>query len=132
LLGHSFDGSKAIKALYRHYWDGFLDYIKSETLPGAPDQHSLLPAVSSSAEPDNVEVAVRRQGGRLIIHLLNYDDVGPVTGMELSIPGRAGQRAFYPADGSDAQTEEWARDRGMTITVRDFNHHCCIVIEPRL
>ncbi len=131
LLGHSFDGSKAIKALYRQYWDGFLDYIKAETLPGAPDQPSLPPAVFSSAEPDNVEVAVRRQGERLIVHLLNYDDIGPVTGMELSIPGRAGQRAFYPVDGSDAQTEEWARDRGMTITVRDFNHHCCIVIEPR-
>lgn len=131
LLGHSFDGSKAIKALYRQYWDGFLESIRPETPAVTPGKQALPSTVSSPCPPDNVEIAVRRQGDRLIVHLLNYDDTGPVTAMKLAVAGRGEQRAFYPVDGTEARTEGGEGDGALSVHVRDFDHHCCIVIEPR-
>jgi len=63
------------------------------------------------------------------VHLLNYDDEGPVSGMALLADGRAGQKAFNPEDGT--QTGATDRGRDLEIPVRDFEHYCCIVIEPK-
>ncbi len=127
-LGLSFDGSAYPKGLYKDYWPGFKENLRSLILHAAREAGARLPMRAQNA-PDNVEVGLRKQGGRLIVHLLNYDDEGPVSGMVLLADGRADQRAFYPADSEEIATTKQGRD--LQIPVRDFEHHCCIVIEPR-
>ncbi len=127
-LGLSFDGSKYIKGMYKIYWPGFKDNLRQLVLEGVREAGSRLPVRAENA-PDNVEVGVRKQGERLVVHLLNYDDEGPVSGMTLLADGRGDQKAFYPADGEEIAATKHGRD--LQILVRDFEHHCCIVIEPQ-
>ena len=127
-LGCSFDGSKYMKGMYKEYWPGFKENLCALVLDGVRDAGARLPVRAEDA-PENVEVAVRKQGDRLVIHLLNYDNEGPVTGMSLIADSRAGQKAFYPADGQEIATKK--SGQSLRIPVRDFEHHCCIVIEPR-
>ena len=127
-LGYSFDGSKYIKGMYKQYWPGFKENLRALAVEGVRNAGARLPVRAEDA-PDNVEVALRKQGDRLVIHLLNYDNEGPVTGMSLIVADRAEQKAFYPADGQAIATKE--SGRSLRIPVRDFEHHCCIVIAPR-
>ncbi len=127
-LGYSFDGSKYIKGMYKEYWPGFKENLRALAVEGVRNTGARLPVRAEDA-PENVEVALRIQADRLVIHLLNYDNEGPVTGMSLIADDRADQRAFYPADGEDIATKE--SGRSLRIPVRDFEHHCCIVIAPR-
>ena len=127
-LGFSFDGSTYYKGMYKHYWPGFKDNLRKIVLQALREAKARLPVRAQDA-PENVEVGLRKQGDRLIVHLLNYDDEGPVTGMALIVRGRGRQRAFYPADGQEIDTQ--TRGRDLHISVRDFEHHCCLVIEPR-
>jgi hypothetical protein len=127
-LGLSFDGSISHKGLYKDYWPGFKPILRSLVLEAARAARARLPMRAENA-PQNVEVGLRRQGQRLVVHLLNYDDEGPISGMVLLASGRADQRAFYPVDGAEIAAIKRGRD--LQIPVREFEHHCCIVIEPR-
>jgi len=127
-LGLSFDGSKYMKGLYKKYWPGFNNNLRALVLDAVRSAGGRLPVHAENA-PENVEVGLRKQGERLVVHLLNYDDEGPVTGMSLIVGSRSDQKAFYPADGEEIATTRRGRD--LHIPVRNFEHHCCIVIEPR-
>ncbi len=127
-LGLSFDGSKYYKGMYKIYWPGLKDNLRKLVLDAVREADGRLPVRAENA-PENVEVGLRKQGERLIVHLLNYDNEGPVSGMNLLATERADQKAFYPADGEEIATTKRGRD--LHIPVRDFEHHCCIVIEPR-
>ncbi len=127
-LGLSFDGSKYMKGMYKYYWPGFKDNLRKLVLDAVGEAGGRVPVRAENA-PENVEVGLRKQGERLVVHLLNYDDEGPVSGMALLADGRTDQKAFYPADGEEIATTK--RGRELHIPVRDFEHHCCIVIQPR-
>ncbi len=127
-LGMSFDGSSYVKGMYKRYWPGFKDNLRKLVLDAVRHAEGRLPVRAENA-PENVEVGLRKQGDRLVVHLLNYDDDGPVSGMKLIADGRGEQKAFYPVDGEAINTTKRGRD--LEIPVRDFEHHCCIVIEPR-
>ena len=127
-LGFSFDGSTYPKGLYKDYWPGFSQNLRALVVAGVRNAGARLPVRAENA-PENVEVALRKQGDRLVVHLLNYGDEGPVTGMALIAESRADQSAFYPADAQPIATRN--SGRSLRIPVRDFEHHCCIVIEPR-
>ncbi len=127
-LGLSFDGSTYRRGMYKIYWPGFKANLRKLVLDAVREAGGRLPVRAENA-PENVEVGLRKQGERLIVHLLNYDDAGPVSGMALLADGRADQRAFYPASGEEIATTKRGRD--LHIPVRDFEHHCCLVIEPR-
>ncbi len=127
-LGFSFDGSAYHKGLYKDYWPGFKENLRALVVAGVRNA-GARPPVRAETAPDNGEIGLRNQGDRLGVHLLNYDDEGPVTGMSLIADSRADQKAFYPADAQPIATRN--SGRSLRIPVRDFEHHCCIVIEPR-
>jgi hypothetical protein len=75
-------------------------------------------------------MTIRRQGERLIVHLLNYANDTTVSGVMLRVTGEAPMRVFDPTRPNDAIPVHDDGD-GVRFTVPDFEHHIMFVIEPR-
>ena len=76
-----------------------------------------------------MELTLRRQGDRLIVHLLNYHDEGPVEGVKLRVTAKQMKRVFY-ATNPDALLKCLPTPEGFMVPVADFDDHLILVIEP--
>jgi len=85
---------------------------------------------SSPDCPVDVEMTVRRQGKRLIVHLLNYANYTTVSGVSLRVTGDAPARVFNPTRPDQDVALHDAGD-GVRFTVPDFDNHTMFVIQPR-
>lgn len=72
---------------------------------------------------------MRRQGDRLMVHLLNYHDEGPLEGVKLRVTAKQMKRVFY-ATNPDALLKCPPTPDGFMVPVRDFDHHVMLVIAP--
>lgn len=78
--------------------------------------------------PPGLELAVRRQGKRLIAHLLNFSDEAPVSGVRLHVRGGRPGCVFY-ADRPEKALKLRPEEGGFSATIEPFEHHAMLVIE---
>ncbi len=119
----SFDGTKGAKGIEKYWWPGVLQVIAGLTRSGLAESR-----IEVSDCPPDVELVVRRQGERLIAHLLNFSDEGPVQGVQLHVRGERPARVFY-ADRPEVALELRAEDGGVVAEVEPFEHHAMVVVE---
>lgn len=119
----SFDGNKGVKGIEKYFWPGVLEVLAALTRSGLSSER-----IAVSDCPPDVELAVRRQGARLIAHLLNFSDEGPVAGVRLHLRGERPRRVFY-ADRPEAELELHEEDGGFRAALEPFEHHVMVVVE---
>lgn len=119
----SFDGAKSVKGIAKYFWPGVLQVIAGLTRSGLTHER-----ITISECPPDVELVVRRQGERLITHLLNFSDEGPVAGVRLHVRGERPARVFY-ADRPEVALELRPEADGVAVALAPFEHHVMVVVE---
>ncbi len=120
----SFDGSKSVKAIYKYYWAGVKEVLDALVRSGLSGGRQVIEV---SGAPDDVELTLRRQGDRIIAHLLNYSDEGGVSGVTLHVRRRP--ERIFDATAPDAPLPMRADGEGVAVEVGVFDHHVMLVIE---
>ncbi len=119
----SYDGTKSAKGIEKYWWPGVREVLAGLTRSGLRQSR-----IEVSDCPLGVELAVRRQAERLIAHLLNFSDEGPVTGVRLHVRGERPARVFY-ADRPEVALELRAEEGGVVAKIEPFEHHAMLVVE---
>ncbi|MDD5678191.1 MAG: beta-galactosidase trimerization domain-containing protein [Kiritimatiellae bacterium] len=117
--------------IHKDFFPGVLDLLKQVILSGSEERQAAWPLQAVNVPPD-VEVTVRSQPGRYVVHLLNYAaEPECVTNarVELRLPPDAGPSpaVFYPADLSRA--EHAVTGSLVRVSVRDFDVHEAFVLQ---
>lgn len=122
-LGLAYHGPRTTRELPGKFNEGVLSFLRG-ILAGVP----LL--VEGGQCPSGVEVCVRRQGKRFIIHMVNHRDVAPVRAkLRLCLP-ESEWRVFYPVDGQPVPCR-LLPNGAIELHIRPFKVHEMVVLEPR-
>jgi hypothetical protein len=118
-----------IKSLYKDYLPGVRDFISGLVIKGLKEKHSYLHFRVSSC-PDMVEVIMKEQPGRYILHLTNYDYKHPVkdVGIEVVVPSTKSVRTFYPENGEIIKVQKVGANK-ISFSIKDFDVYQMVVIE---
>jgi hypothetical protein len=112
---------------FKDYLAGVRELMTQIVVSGVKAAGKEIPFAAACDK--NVEVVVRTQPNRFVVHLTNYTYRSPVQGaaIQLRVPKAAEIKAFYPTDDTPAPIEK--RDDVVTFTVRDFKTHEALVVE---
>lgn len=123
-LPAAYDGGSSLKAVVRSYHPGVRELLEAICRSAVPQ----LPVETIGCPPD-VELSLRRQGQRIIVHLLNYADDTTVSDLSLLVPTERPLRIFDPTRPAEVLSTVHAEGR-VTVAVPPFEHHTMLVIEP--
>jgi hypothetical protein len=123
------DKSALIKSLYKNYLPGVKDFISGIVIKSLRERNSYLPFKVSSC-PDMVEVIMKQQPGRYILHFTNYDYKYPVRNVkvEIPVPSTRNLKAFYPVNNEIIKVRK-AGSNKIIFGVKEFDIHQAVVIE---
>ncbi len=127
-LGAAYSGSASLKSIDKIYQPGARELLERLCRTGIAG--GALPVELWTDCPAAVEMTLRRQGERLIVHLLNYANDTTVSGVSLRVTGDTPARIFDPTRPNDAIPVHDDGD-GVRFTVPDFDNHTMFVIQPR-
>ena len=130
-IGMAYEGAMyagETKNHFKDYFPGVRELMTNVVVNGLAAAGHALPVIASCDK--NVEVIVRTQPKRYIVHLTNYTYRTPVSGASLrvSVPGGKVSKVFYPTDGVplDCDEEELGT---IEFRARDFDVHEAIAVE---
>jgi hypothetical protein len=128
-LGLCFHGSKTMKGMYKNYYSGVRELLNKLIVYGLKEKNEELPFIVRNC-PQDVECVMRTQPDRYILHLLNYADKEPVSGVEIEVkvPSVEGLKVFYPVDNKKLEYNKTGNNR-IGFRLKDFNVHEMVVIE---
>ena len=130
-LGLCYEGCsyKGIESqLCKEYFPGVREFIARIVCEALKERESFLPFEVSSC-PEMVEVIMKKQPGRYILHFTNYGYKHPVrnVGIEVIVPSAGKAKVFYPEDNQRIRIRKGPEKIGFKI--RDFDVHEVVVIE---
>jgi len=116
------------RQLCKEYFPGVREFIARIVCEALKERESFLPFEVSSC-PEMVEVIMKKQPGRYILHFTNYGYKHPVrnVGIEVIVPSAGKAKVFYPEDNQRIRIRKGPEKIGFKI--RDFDVHEVVVIE---
>jgi hypothetical protein len=129
-LGLAYEGAMyggETKNHFKDYFPGVRELMTSLVANGLKAAGHELPLTADCDK--NVEVVVRTQPKRFIVHLTNYTYRTPVTGAVVSVrlPEHKEVKVFYPVDNVPVEFKE--QEGSLVIPVRNFDVHEAVVVE---
>lgn len=119
--------------VHKKFYPGVRELVSKLVLDGLKAR-GQAPSLLVRNCPDEVETVIRVQNvdgvQRRMLHLTNYSFTEPIQGVEIELlaPENQKLKLFYPVDNAPVEFKRKA-DR-IAFTVRDFEVHEVIVIEP--
>lgn len=124
-FGLDYEGERSTRKLPGRFLPGVLRLVRA-LVADAP--HLLIRTTAA----DGIEICIRKQPDRYLIHLLNHGEARTVRGLTITlrIKGQSGWEAFYPSDYRRTRVVKVDRHT-IKLRVRDFRVYELVVLESR-